>query len=315
MSEDMMGQDAAAGPPDFSPLGPWVFEPTACPVCGGEQVRAPFEKDFQGVRLHFGTCTTCETLYQNPRLTVASLRTVYDSADFFEGREKNVNYYSFLSGETYLRRTARGRIRRLRRYARGRTLLEVASAAGFFLAEAKAAGFDVEGIEYSTPMATYARDRWQVPVTAGSIEEVELAKESYDVIASWGVMTILRDPRAVMAKFHAALKPGGVWAFNTYDSKSRWGRLFGPRWYILVANTSQLHDDATLRRLLDEARFDLVAKRRDRPHASVERLLFVLLSHASHGVRDRFFSRIHFLNRLVVPVVAPDAYEYICVKR
>lgn len=101
----------------------------------------------------------------------------------------------------------------------------------------------------------------------------------------------------------------------THSRNSLWGRLFGRRWYILVANTSQIHDDATLRRLIDEAGFDLVARRRDRPYASVERLLFVLLSHLSHGVRDAFFKRIHVLNKLVIPVRAPDAFEYVCVKR
>ena len=310
-----MAEHPAPRSPDFAPLETLEFEPTACPVCGATKVRKPFEKQFQGTTLHFGTCTSCATLYQNPRMTVDSLRTIYDSEEFFEGREKNVNYYSFLSGEEYLRRTARGRIRRFQALAPGTRLLEVASAAGFFLAEAQAAGFDAEGVEFSNPMAAYAAERWQVPVTAGSIEEVELEDEAYDVIASWGVLTILRDPRAVMAKFHAALKPGGVWAFNTYERRSLWGRLFGPKWYILVANTSQIHDGATLRRLIDEAGFDLVARRRDRPHASVERLLFVLLSHVSHGVRDGFFRRVHFLNRLVVPVRAPDAYEYVCVKR
>jgi len=308
-------QQPAAERPDFKPLADLEFEPTSCPVCGADAVRKPFEKDFQGHTLRFATCAACQTLYQNPRMTVDSLRTIYDSEEFFEGREKNVNYYSFLSGETYLRRTARGRIERFQPHAPGNRLLEVASAAGFFLAEAKAAGFEAEGVEFSNPMARYAAERWQVPVTAGSIEEVELAPATYDVIASWGVMTILRDPKAVMAKFHAALKPGGVWAFNTYSRRSLWGRMFGSRWYILVANTSQIHDDATLRRLIDDAGFDLVARRRDRPHASVERLLFVLLSHVSHGVRDGFFQRVHFLNRLVVPVRAPDAYEYVCVKR
>ena len=310
-----MSAAAASPQPEFSPLGSLEFEPTDCPVCDGTEVRDPFHKDFQGVRLRFATCTRCQTLYQDPRMTVESLRTIYDSKEFFEGREKNVNYYSFLSGEEYLRRTARGRIERFRPRVRGKRLLEVASAAGFFLAEAKAAGFDAEGVEFSNPMAAYAAERWQVPVRAGSIEEVELEPEAYDAIASWGVMTILRDPRAVMAKFHAALKPGGVWAFNTYYSRSLWGRLFGPRWYILVANTSQIHHDPTLRRLLDEAGFDLVARRRDRPYASVERLLFVLLSHLSHGVRDKFFQRVHFLNKVVIPVRAPDTYEYVCVKR
>ncbi|MGH3413287.1 MAG: hypothetical protein ACRDPH_09440 [Marmoricola sp.] len=94
-----------------------------------------------------------------------------------------------------------------------------------------------------------------------------------------------------------------------------WARLFGPHWYILVANTSQIHHDPTLRRLLDEAGFDLVERRRDRPHASLEKLMFVLLAHANHGVRDALFRRVHFLNRVVVPALAPDAFEYICVKR
>jgi SAM-dependent methyltransferase len=310
-----MEDSVASGRPAFAPLTDLAFEPTSCPVCAATTVSKPFEKDFQGHRLRFATCTKCQTLYQNPRMTVDSLRTIYDSEEFFEGREKNVNYYSFLSGETYLRRTARGRIERFRPLAQGKRLLEVASAAGFFLAEAKAAGFDAEGVEFSNPMAKYASDRWQVPVTAGSIEDVELSPSAYDVIASWGVMTILRDPKAVMAKFHAALKPGGVWAFNTYSRRSLWSRLFGPRWYILVANTSQIHDDDTLRRLIDEAGFDLVARRRDRPYASLERLLFVLLSHVSHGVRDAFFTRIHVLNKLVIPARAPDAFEYVCVKR
>jgi SAM-dependent methyltransferase len=301
--------------PEFKPLGTLDFEPTTCPVCGGSQVARTMHKNFQDVELHFGICAKCGTLYTNPRLTVESLRTLYSSQEFFEGGEGNLNYYSFLSGETYLRRTARGRLSRIAEHSKGTKLLEVASAAGFFLAEAKDAGFDPEGIEFSGPMAHYAADRWEVPVTAGSIEEIDLDRETYDVIASWGVMTILRDPKAVMAKFHEALKPGGVWAFNTYDCTSLWGRMFRSSWYILVANTSQIHNDKTLRRLLDEAGFDLVARRRDRPHASVERLLFVLLSHVSHGVRDKFFKRVHFLNKVIVPVAAPDAFEYICVKR
>jgi len=164
-------------------------------------------------------------------------------------------------------------------------------------------------------MAKYASERWSVPVAPGSIEETELEAKTYDVIASWGVMTIIRDPKTLMKKFHTALKPGGVWAFNTYDNRSLWGRAFGARWYILVPNTSQIHNDKTLRRLLDEAGFELVARRRDRPYASVERLAFVLLSHVSHGVRDKFFERVHFLNRVVIPLRAPDAFEYICVKR
>lgn len=229
-----MNEEPRQGAPQFKPLGTLEFEPTACPVCGAREVSRRLEKHYRGLELGFGYCADCATLYANPRLTVESLRRLYSSQEFFEGRQDNLNYYSFLSGERYLRRTARGRIERFREHTSGRRLLEAASAAGFFLAEAKDAGFEAEGVEFSVPMAEYASDRWGVPVTAASIEEVELEADAYDVIASWGLMTILRDPRAVMSKFHTALKPGGVWAFNTYDNQSLWGRLFGSHWYILV---------------------------------------------------------------------------------
>ena len=107
-------QEPTAGKPEFRPLAELEFEPTTCPVCGASEVRKPLEKEFQGLTLHFATCVGCSTLYQNPRMTVDSLRTMYDSEEFFEGGEQNVNYYSFLSGETYLRRTAKGRIERFR---------------------------------------------------------------------------------------------------------------------------------------------------------------------------------------------------------
>ena len=302
--------------PRFENLGPLEFEPTFCPVCGDRDVRRKLHKVVQGFEMHYALCSNCSTLYANPRLTRRSLENLYSSAEFFEGSENNLNYYSFLSGERYLRRTARGRIDRFRTLAPGRRLLEVASAAGFFLAEAKEEGFQCEGIEFSRPMANYASQRWGVPVKAGSIEDLELENDTYDVIASWGVMTIIRDPKALFSKFHRALKPGGILAFNTYSNTSIWGRLLGSRWYILVPNTSQIHNDKTLRQVVRAAGFDLVARRRDRPYASIERLVFVLATHlGDQRVPRKVFDRLHALNRIVIPVRAPDAFEYIFVKR
>jgi SAM-dependent methyltransferase len=302
--------------PRFKQLGKLEFEPTNCPVCGSQKSAKHLDKTVQGIDMRYHYCSDCSTLYANPRMTVPSLKVLYASEEFYEGGAENLNYYSFLAGEEYLRKTARGRIDRFRSLAPGRRLLEVASAAGFFLAEAKDAGFECEGIEISVPMAEYASKRWNVPVTGGSIEEIDLEDQTYDVIASWGVMTIIRDPKGVMRKFHDALKPGGVWVFNTYDNHSAWARLFQSKWSILVPNTSQLHNDATLRKLIDESGFELVARRRDRPYASIERLIFVMLTHMGDlHVSEKFFERVHALNRIVIPVRAPDAFEYVCVKR
>ena len=163
-------QPWTTNPPKNSPnsgeLGALEFEPSDCPICGEHEIGREFRKTVHGIPLRFGICLYCGTLYADPRLTVDSLNALYGAEEFFEGRQNTLNYYSFLSGEEYLRRTARGRIKRLAEHTSGRRLLEVASAAGFFLVEAKDAGFQVEGVEISRPMAEFAANRWGVPVTA-----------------------------------------------------------------------------------------------------------------------------------------------------
>jgi len=301
--------------PQFEKLRPIEFEPVCCPVCGADDYDRVYEKPYHGYTMRFCKCRRCNTLYANPRMTKESLPNLYASEEFFEGKDNSVNYYSFLAGEPYLSRTARARLKQIGKYATGKKMIEVASAAGFFLNEAKGAGYDVEGIEISRPMAEYAAQRWGVPVRAESIEDVELPSESYDVIAAWGVFTILRDPCAVLAKYHRALKPGGVLAFNTYYNEALWAKLWRQHWYILVLNTSQIHSRDTLKRLVEEAGFEVRQRRREWPYATAKYAAFQLLSHIPGGVDRRWLDRLDVLNRIVIRVPAPDVYEWICTKR
>lgn len=300
--------------PKFEKLRPLEFEATRCPVCDADEADALFDKKMHGYTIHFDQCRRCRTLYTNPRLTKASLPNLYASEEFFEGKDDSINYYSFLAGYPYLSRTARARLDQIDKYARGKKMLEVASAAGFFLNQAKLAGYDVEGVEISKPMAEYASQRWGVPVRPESIEDVDLPSCAYDVIAAWGVFTIVRSPKATLAKFYDALKPGGVLAFNTYYNESLWGRLWRQNWYILVLNTSQIHSRDTLRRLLEEAGFEVRQRRREWPYASIKYAAFQLLSHVPGGVNRRWLDKLDFLNNFLVRIPAPDVYEWICTK-
>jgi SAM-dependent methyltransferase len=265
--------------------------------------------------MNYVLCRDCDMLYTNPRATEESLSSIYSSWEFFEGKEDNLNYYSFLAGADYLSPSTMRRLEHIQALSPGKDLLEVACATSFFLNQAKLADFNVQGIEFSRPMAECAQDRWNVPVIPGSIEHVDLEEASLDVIASWGLFTILRDPAAVLREFYQALRTGGILALNTYYHDGLWARLWGSNWYILVVNTSQLFTRATLRRILEENGFEIVRVRRDQPYASVKYLAFQLLSHLPGSVRNSVFDLLDFLNRFVVRVPAPDNYEYLCVER
>ncbi len=209
--------------PQFESLQPVEFEPTNCPVCQNREFSKGYSKTIIGYPIKYVKCRSCASLYTNPRVTDKSLKNIYASSDFFEGKDNNLNYYSFLAGKEYLSRTAKSRLDRISQHTKGRDLLEVASAAGFFLNQAKLAGFNATGVEISKPMAEWASETWNVPVIAESIDNLQLSSETYDIVANWGVFTILRNPGTVLENYHQALRPGGILAFNTYYNEAWWG--------------------------------------------------------------------------------------------
>ena len=160
--------------PKFETLRKIEFEHTLCPVCESVDATPKHVKKILDYVVRYSQCNVCNALYMNPRVTEKSLKNIYACENFFEGKEDNINYYSFLEGEPYLSRTAKSRLRRIMKHAKGKNLLEVASAAGFFLNQAKLHGFDVQGIEFSGPMAQWSSSRWGIPVTPDSIDRVDL---------------------------------------------------------------------------------------------------------------------------------------------
>ncbi len=303
--------------PDWQPLGELRFAETGCPLCGQNKGRLRFRKTIRNTTMQYFLCAECDVLYANPHADTDSLKRLYASSDFFEGGKAgsdHLNYHQFVSGENYLRKTARDRLDRILRYQPGGRLLEIACAAGFFLIEARQAGFDVAGIEISKPFAEYAARRWEVPVRPESAEESNFGQDEWNVLASWGVMTILRNTRRFAEKVFQALKPGGVWALNTYYHEGLWPRLIGARWDILTVNMNQIFSRKALCRLVQETGFKLLSMRRERPYTDLEKL-------ADKAIQ---LSRLRGIGtlvqktgiaRLVIRVPLPDVMEYIWQKQ
>ena len=302
--------------PEWTPLKRLEYESCSCPVCSETSGKMRWKKLIRDIEMKYFVCDNCRTLYSNPKATVESLRNLYASSDFFEGGTAggdHLNYHTFVGAEPYLRPTARERVKRIARYVPGGKLLEVASAAGFFLKEAKDHGFDVRGIEFSGPLAKWSSAKWEVPVTPESIELVELPPEEFDVIASWGVFTIVQDPVAVIDKFYSALKPGGVWAFNTYYHDGLWPMIVGSRWDILTVNFSQIYTGQTLLRLAEERGFRLLYRRRDTPYTDLMKIADKLSQTLNMHWLVPLFEKLG-MGEIIVKIPLPDVREHLFIK-
>lgn len=156
------------------------------------------------------------------------------------------------------------------RLSSGARVLDVGAGTGDFLRLA-ATKFEVAGIEPSAHLAERIRRRVSCPVFVCSVEEFD-AQEEYDAIVLLDIIEHVADPRQLLRRVHAFLKPGGLILVSTVDSRSTFFRLGPLFWklsrfsktckYILERIYSYQHNwyfnTQVLRNLVEETRFEVL---------------------------------------------------------
>src|SRR6185503_10728546 len=122
-----------------------------------------------------------------------------------------------------------------RERAAGMRLLDAGCAMGFFLNQARADGWEVEGIDPSRWAAEYARREFGLTVHNAPLARVALKPASFDVITLWDVVEHLPHPVTDLTHLARALKPGGLFALSTHSIGSLSAKLLGPRYPFLMA--------------------------------------------------------------------------------
>ena len=144
------------------------------------------------------------------------------------------------------------RMRELRGLPVGR-LLDVGSGRGRFLGAAKAAGWDVVGIEFEPAMAEASSRRFGVEVIVGDAVRAEV-HGPFDVITMWHVLEHLPDPRAALGRAAGLLRPGGTLIGSVPNNDSLQARLGGDAWLHLDIPRHIYHfTPGSLSRLVERA--------------------------------------------------------------
>ncbi|MDZ4725741.1 MAG: class I SAM-dependent methyltransferase [Leptospira sp.] len=93
-----------------------------------------------------------------------------------------------------------------------KSLLEIGSAAGFFLDEAKKLGFQTKGYELSANEVEYSKNKLKLDVEKKSILDITTSTytNSFDVIAAFFVVEHISEIEALWERFGTWLKTGGV---------------------------------------------------------------------------------------------------------
>jgi cyclopropane fatty-acyl-phospholipid synthase-like methyltransferase len=219
-------------------------------------------------------------------------------------------YGDYLGNATGWRRTAARRVTRLARMTTGRRLLDVGTACGFFVEQARMAGFDASGVETSGWAAEWGRTHLHVPITTGTLDDVP-ASATFDVVCAWEVIEHVLDPAAFVRAATGRLAPGGYFVISTPDYAARVPRLFGKRWigWDKVPEHISFFSRQSLLALLE--RHDLTVE--GIHYASTHVSLAYLIDRLSTQITGRSINTHEsILNRLTLPINPGWDLEVIC---
>ncbi len=228
-----------------------------CNLCGGGTLIPFCPENERGLV----ECQNCGLVFVSPRPEAHELYALYGETYFQNSDSGTVGYTNYVRDETNIRKTFRRRLNRLEKFiTRKGKLLDVGCAAGFFLAEAQASGWQVEGLDVSTFAVNYTRDRFGFPAVQGSFTDLDFERGGYDLITLWDVIEHVPDPQAYIRRAAELLKAGGTIALATPDVDSTPAHITGKRWvgYKLSEEHLYYFSPKTLGRMLTEAGFEVV---------------------------------------------------------
>ena len=116
----------------------------------------------------------------------------------------------------------------------GKRVLDVGAAGGSFLAMARKRGYEPLGCEPSSWMCRFAKEHYGLDLHPGTLFDMPVAEQSVDLLTIFDVIEHTPDPKTVLERARALLKPGGVIALSYPDYGSLAARLMGRRWVFLL---------------------------------------------------------------------------------
>jgi len=136
-------------------------------------------------------------------------------------------------------------------------LLDVGCHIGVFLEIAQERGWEAWGVEPSRWAARQARSKG-LRVIEGTLDDVHLTEEFFDVITMWDVIEHLTDPLRDLRKSYRLLRKGGLICIHTMNIESLFARLMGSRWPWLMEMHLYYFSPRTLGEMLRKAGFTVI---------------------------------------------------------
>ena len=136
-------------------------------------------------------------------------------------------------------------------------MLDLGCGTGWFLAEKRKSGWDIEGVEISENAARIGREHG-VPIFAGAIAEANFPEGSFDYVRANHSFEHIACPNSTLDEIHRVLKADGKLLIGVPNIDSLTARIFRQYWWHLAAPVHAFsYSKDTLSLMLRKHGFDI----------------------------------------------------------
>ena len=237
-------------------------------------------------------CKKCELTYLNPRIkSEIILKSYTENHDEKHISQDSMRYITFEKSIDKI-------IKKIKVFEiKNKTFLDIGSASGVFLKVIKNKGFEESGFEPSNWMVNFGREKYNVNIKQGFINDAKAIK--YDYISFWDVLEHVTDLQATLEKIDKFSKKNTYLIVNVPDIDSYAAKLMKFKWPFYLNVHLYYFKKKTLENIFNKFNFELVV---NFPHWQYMELGYIL-DRASHYYS--FFSKIkNIINFLKISKIA-----------
>ena len=239
------------------------MEFVACDLCGADDTELLFmgRDEWYGCAGEFPTvrCRRCGLIYINPRPEPADMGHYYpaDYVPYFVAIADEPSWWRRVNRRLALQKRVNLIQRQLPQPGR---VLDVGCATGSLLVALRDVGWQVQGVEFNSQAADYARTRHGLDVVTGSLENGRFPDAQFDLVIFWDVLEHVHHPRQTLQEATRITKPGGTLLLVLPNPDSLEVAWFGPQWAGWdTPRHLYVYPQAVLRRLLSETGWQMGA--------------------------------------------------------
>lgn len=187
-----------------------------CPICNSTEYNSIANSNSNLVK-----CSKCKVVYN------INYQNISYSHNYFLDDYKKQYGKTYIEDFDNIYRLSKTRLQKIINYLNNNVfselkLLDIGSAAGFFLKAAQDCGFqNVCGLEISEFAANYCKKQFGIKIYNKPFDEINL-KEKYHIITSWYFLEHCQDTAFSANKIYQMLGKGGIFALSIPS-------VFGPQ--------------------------------------------------------------------------------------